>query len=99
MGYSLEALIRAYVLTKDIKYYIEAKKWMMEASSWDPNGITRRNDFGDALIMSSLAMGYDVFCEILDEKEKIIILNHTKTRANNFYTNWKNYLRIKKIKI
>ena len=92
MGYSLEALIRAYVLTKDIKYYIEAKKWMMEASSWDPNGITRRNDFGDALIMSSLAMGYDVFYEILDEKEKIIILNHTKTRANNFYTNWKNYL-------
>ena len=44
---------------------------MREAITWDPKGLTRINDFGDAMIMQSLANSIDVFWDRLSEKDKI----------------------------
>ena len=48
---------QAYLLTGDEKYFIAAKKWMLQVAKWDPNGATHTNNFGDAGIMSGLAVG------------------------------------------
>ena len=55
-------------MTKNDKYYNTALKWMREATSWDPKGLTRINDFGDAMIMQSLATSIDVFWDRISKK-------------------------------
>ena len=44
---------------------------MLEAASWDPKGLTRINDFGDSMIMESLALAVDVFWDQLNPKDRI----------------------------
>jgi hypothetical protein len=91
-GNSLKILTQAYVLTKKKKYFNIAIKWMREATSWDPKGLTRINDFGDALIMESLAVAVDVFWDQLNPKDRSEILHQIVARANGFYEHWMNYL-------
>ena len=87
-GKSLNILTKAYVLTKNDKYYNTALKWIREATSWDPMGLTRINDFGDAMIMQSLAISIDVFWDRLSEKDKLDILNQIIARGEGFYDHW-----------
>ena len=87
-GKSLNILTKAYVLSKNDKYYTSAIKWMREAITWDPRGLTRINDFGDAMIMQSLATSIDVFWERISEKDKIDVLNQIVTRGEGFYNHW-----------
>ena len=87
-GKSLNILTKAYVLSKKDKYYISALKWMREAITWDPRGLTRINDFGDAMIMQSLAISIDVFWDRLSEKDKRDILNQIIARGEGFYDHW-----------
>ena len=47
---------------------------MLEATSWDPKGLTRINDFGDSMIMESLALAVDVFWDQLNPKTGQIFL-------------------------
>jgi len=90
VGGVLEKLPQAYVLTGDEKYFHVAKKWMLEISEWDPAGVTRLNNFGDSYIMLTMALGVDVFWDLLSpaEREKIII--HAEARASQFYRKWIN---------
>ena len=87
-GKSLNILTKAYVLTKNDKYYNTALKWIREATSWDPMGLTRINDFGDAMIMQSLAISIDVFWDRLSENDKLDILNQIIARGEGFYDHW-----------
>ena len=91
-GRSLQLLTQAYVLTKDVKYFNEAKKWMQEASTWDPKGLTHLNDFGDSSIMESLALAVDIFWDQLSDLERGKIIVQISDRADGFYDSWKNYL-------
>ena len=91
-GKSLKILTQAYVLTQKKKYFDTALKWIREACSWDPKGLTRINDFGDAIIMESLATSADVFWDQLNEKDRTALLNQVVTRGNGFYEHWINYL-------
>ncbi len=91
-GNSLKTLTQAYVLTQEQKYFDSAIQWMREAISWDPKGLTRINDFGDALIMESLATAVDVFWDQITPKDRADVLNHIVVRANGFYEHWLNYL-------
>ena len=91
-GNSLKKLTQAYVLTKEQKYFNTSIKWMREATSWDPKGLTRINDFGDSMIMESLALAVDVFWDQLNPKDRSDILNQIQVRANGFYEHWLNYL-------
>ena len=87
-GKSLNILTKAYVLTKNDKYYNTALKWMREATSWDPKGLTRINDFGDAMIMQSLATSIDVFWDRISKKDKREVLNQIIARGEGFYNHW-----------
>ena len=91
-GKSLHTLTQAYALTKEKKYFDTALLWMREATSWDPEGLTRINDFGDSYIMESLALAVDVFWEELDSTDRKAILEQVAARANGFYDKWTNYL-------
>jgi hypothetical protein len=84
----LNALSHAYVLTGDAIYFETAKAWMLELASWDPKGPSHNNDFGDAGIMSSLAIGLDTFWDLLTEDERAKIIKQTSARAKFFYTLW-----------
>ena len=84
----LNTFSQAYVLTDDTVYFRAAKAWMMELASWDPNGPSHKNDFGDAGIMSSLAIGLDTFWDLLTEEERARIIKQTSARAKYFYTLW-----------
>ena len=72
------------MLTKNDKYYNTALKWMREATSWDPKGLTRINDFGDAMIMQSLATSIDVFWDRISKKDKREVLNQIIARGEGF---------------
>lgn len=82
------SLSQAYLLTGDEKYFYSARTWMMEVSGWDPNGPTHTNNFGDAGIMSALAIGVDTFWDLLTNTERDQIIHHATIRASQFYKLW-----------
>jgi len=84
----LNSLSQAYLLTGDSIYFQTAKLWMLEVAAWDPNGQTHKSDFGDAGIMSGLAIGVDTFWERLTEEERKKIIQQVTIRANQFYYLW-----------
>ena len=85
---SLNTLTQAYILTGDPKYFKAAKKWMLEVSDWDPNGITHLSNFGDSGIMTSLALAVDTFWDLLTEHERRKMIQQSAARASNFYNLW-----------
>jgi len=91
-GESLKILTQAYLLTQEKKYFDVALQWIREGNGWDPKGLTRINDFGDAMIMESLAMAADVFWDQLNQEDRSAIINQVSIRGNGFYENWTNYL-------
>ena len=70
-----------HTLTKNDKYFTAALKWIREANSWDPKGLTRINDFGDAMIMESLSSALDVFWDRINENDKLDALNQIVVRG------------------
>ncbi len=85
---SILSLSQAYLLTGDEKYFNTAKKWMLEISKWDPNGPSHTNNFGDAGIMSALAIGVDTFWDLLSATERDQIVQQASIRARQFYKLW-----------
>ncbi|NQU55572.1 MAG: DUF4962 domain-containing protein [Bacteroidetes bacterium] len=85
---TLNSLTQAYILTGDIKYFNAAKKWMLEVSGWDPNGISHLSNFGDSGIMTGLALAVDTFWDLLTEDEREKMIKQSAIRANNFYNLW-----------
>ena len=81
-------LAQAYLLTGDEKYFGTAKEWMTAVSGWDPNGPTHTNNFGDAGIMSGIAIGVDTFWDLLSVKERDLIIKQAAIRAGQFYKLW-----------
>jgi len=84
----LNLLSQAYVVTGDEKYFRTAKKWMVEISKWDPNGPSHASNFGDAGIMTGMAIGVDTFWDLLTKLEKDLIIKPASVRANQFYKLW-----------
>lgn len=80
---------QAYILTGSEKYFLAAKNIMLEVATWDPKGPTHTSDFGDAGIMSALAIALDTFWNLLELDERSKIIEHSAARANGFYKSWK----------
>ncbi len=85
---ALNTISQAYILTGDRAYFLNAKKWMLEISIWNPKGPSHANDFGDAAIMSSLAIALDTFWDMLTADERAIILKQISARGRYFYQQW-----------
>lgn len=83
-------LCRAYVLTRDKRYADEAIRWAMEAATWDPDGVTKINDFGDSRIMLSMALVFDTLQEHLTLEQQDRLVQATAARARNFFRSYIN---------
>lgn len=95
VGEVLNALSQAYALTKDRRYFVVAKSWMLEIATWDPKGVTRLNNFGDSNIMLAMAQGVDIFWDLLSAEERAQVINQAAARARQFYKLWINNIEAK----
>ena len=86
----LNSLSQAYILTGDKKYFVTAKKWMLEISKWNPNGPSHASDFGDSGIMTGMAISVDTFWDLLTQTERDFIIKPATVRASQFYKLWIN---------
>lgn len=84
----LNSMAQAYILTGEEKYFTSSKKWMLEISTWDPKGPSHTNNFGDAGIMTGLAIALDTYWDKLTVAERELIIKQISARANAFYKLW-----------
>lgn len=86
----LNNLSQAYILTGNKKYFSTAKNWMLSVSQWDPNGPSHASNFGDAGIMTGMAIGVDTFWDLLTKEERDQIILPASVRTSQFYYLWIN---------
>lgn len=91
----MDPLTKAYVLTGNEKYAQATIAWALKVATFDPNGASSTNNFGDSECMFQLAMVYDACFNILSNEEKELILSNVVPRASRFYMHWKNMLEAK----
>ncbi len=92
---SVISLSQAYLLTEDPLYRLQAMRIANAVANWDPNGISRRSDFGDARCMLAMAIVYDTFHGDLAATELNALRQAIAHRAGNFYTTWLNDMEAK----
>lgn len=88
-----EALIRAYVLTKDRRYADEAIKRISLMCGWDKNKNVK-GDFNDAALLSLASMAYDSFFNILTPEQKEVFLATVKDKGALMYNRFNNNLEV-----
>lgn len=86
-----EALIRAYLLTKDKKYADEAIHRVMTMSDWNKNANVK-GDFNDATLLSLCSMAYDSFYDLLTPAQKKELLEDIREKGNGMYNHFNNYM-------
>ena len=86
-----EALIRAYLLTKDRKYADEALKRVLTMSDWDKNANVR-GDFNESALLSLCSMAYDSFYDFLTDEQKQALLKSIKEKGTSMFNRFNNYL-------
>lgn len=87
---AMKALCKAYILTGDNKYAGKGKALAMQVATWNPNGLSGFEDFGDGACMLTMALGFDTFNDKLDPDEKTSLLKRINTRGERFYQLWIN---------
>lgn len=86
-----DALIRAFLLTKDRKYADEAVKRVKEIATWgDSKNVV--GDFNDATLISLCSTAYDVFYDILDDATRKQLLENIRTFGSKMYKSYNNHL-------
>lgn len=87
----INALIRAYALTKDRRYADEAIYRVREIATWDnhPNIV---GDFNDATFMSLCSTAYDVLYDLLDTDTRKLLLKTIKEVGDKMYRSYNNHL-------
>lgn len=83
---AVRPLCEAYVLTEDKRYAETAIRWALEASTWDPEGVTHLSNFSDSRIMLSMAMVLDTCDPFLSPEQRSRLVQAIGTRAHNFFT-------------
>lgn len=86
-----EALIRAYVLTRDRRYADEAVKRITTMFGWSDNPNVK-GDFNDGAIVSLASMAYDSFYNLLTDAQKQEFLSQLQPRIRKMYDHYNNYL-------
>lgn len=91
----LDPLVKAYVLTGNERYARASIKWALRVASYDPNGVSMTNNFGDSECMYQMAYVYDACFNLLSEDEKERLRAGIVPRAERFYQRWRNMLEAK----
>lgn len=88
-----EALIRAYVLTKDRRFADEAIKRISIMCGWD-NNKNVKGDFNDGTILSLASLAYDSSYNFLTPTQKAIFLDAVRDKASKMYARFNNNLEV-----
>lgn len=88
---NIEGMVRAYLLTKDKKYYKEAMRRLTEIISWKDSRYFA-GDFNLGTILSMSTSAYDAFYDILTAKEKALLLETIKENGSFFFEEYVNHL-------
>lgn len=88
---NVEALVRAYLLTKEEKYYREGMKRLSEILSWQDSEYLA-GDFNLSTLLSMSTSAYDAFYNLLIPAEKNRLLNHIRHIGNKFFHEYVNHL-------
>lgn len=88
---NVNALIRAYLLTKDRRYADSAMARITEMMTWekDDNFV---GDFNESTLISLTSMAYDSFYELLTDTQKQLLLNNIQHIGNKMYAHFVNRL-------
>lgn len=88
---NVEALVRAYLLTKDKRFYQEGMKRLTEILSWQDSKYFA-GDFNLSTLLSMSTSAYDGFYGLLTSGEKQLLLHTIRTLGNRFYREYVNHL-------
>lgn len=88
---NIEAMVRAYLLTKEQKYYKEAMRRLTEIISWKGNRYFA-GDFNLGTILSMSTSAYDAFYDVLTPEEKALLLASIQENGSFFFDEYVNHL-------
>lgn len=88
---NIEAMVRAYLLTKDEVYYKEGIKRLSEILSWK-NSKYFAGDFNRSTILSMSTSAYDAWYNLLTPDEKKLLLRTIRENGKKFYHEYVNHL-------
>ncbi len=88
---NVEALVRAYLLTKDEKYYREGIKRLSEILSWQKSKYFA-GDFNLSTLLSMSTSAYDGFYNLLAPEEKRMLLDNIRSIGDKFFNEYVNHL-------
>lgn len=88
---NVEALVRAYILTKDGSYAKEAVRRLTEILSWRDNKYFA-GDFNMSTLLSMSTSVYDGCYDVLSDDEKQLLLKNIRQIGGKFYKNYVNHL-------
>ena len=88
---NIEAMVRAYLLTKDEVYYKEGIKRLSEILSWKDSKYFA-GDFNRSTILSMSTSAYDAWYNLLTPAEKQLLLETISENAHKFYHEYVNHL-------
>lgn len=85
-----EGLIRAFLLTKDERYFKAAMYRIEEMVSWR-NSPYLKGDFNASTLLSLSTMAYDSFYDLLSKEQKALLLGEIKEHGSNFFNRFHNH--------
>ena len=88
---NIEAMVRAYLLTKDEVYYKEGIERLSEILSWK-NSKYFAGDFNRSTILSMSTSAYDAWYNLLTPDEKKLLLRTIRENGKKFYHEYVNHL-------
>ena len=88
---NIEAMVRAYLLTKNEVYYKEGIERLSEILSWK-NSKYFAGDFNRSTILSMSTSAYDAWYNLLTPDEKKLLLRTIRENGKKFYHEYVNHL-------
>lgn len=88
---NMNVLVRAYLLTKDEKYYKEGIKRLTEILSWQKSKYFA-GDFNLSTLLSMSTSAYDGYYNLLTPQEKQFLLDNIQRLGDKFYHEYVNHL-------
>ena len=88
---NIEAMVRAYLLTKDEVYYKEGIKRLSEILSWKKSKYFA-GDFNRSTILSMSTSAYDAWYNLLTPNERKLLLRTIRDNGKKFYHEYVNHL-------
>ncbi len=85
------ALVFAYLLTRDVSYAHEATRRIITMVDWDKD-VNVKGDFNDASLLSLCTMAYDSFYDVLTTEQRTALLQAIDRKAGKMYALYNNHL-------